>query len=339
MKKACAFVLAASMAAFAGHALAQGKFVDELAEQYTQDVKGKRVAFLALSTSFDLAQMWSRGMEKFAERNGIDYTVRNPNWDSQAGSQALTDLIRDKYDLLVVQNPDVQVYRKLLNRAQKAGIPVVQINLKSLQSTDAFVGAEWAELGRMQAQIAYDWCAKEKGGSGEVALMQGTPTNPNTLLMVQGVKDIIEQHPGQLEIVSNQVADFDATKAHGIASTVIKQHPNLCAYIGTWDGMDLGVASAVEDAGKIKDIKVITNGGGRQPQCDRVRKGLYDAYISYNAFRQAQDLTVTMAQLLQNGHNPDVKPYAIYTPLTVITQENLNDDSCWDFDKVEKTEF
>ena len=58
----------------------------------------------------------------------------------------------------------------------------------------------------------------------------------------------MKQHP-EIKVVANQAADWDATKAHAVTSTVLKQNPDLCAIIGFWD-VRVGTAAAIKEAGK-----------------------------------------------------------------------------------------
>lgn len=304
------------------------QFDDGIAPSYFEAFKGKKVVFLPLAMSFDLPQVWAKGMETQAERLGYDFSIRDPNWSGDAGAQALTTLISEKPDLLVVQNPDMQVYARLLMRAQKAGIPVIQINLKSITTTDAYVGVNWYEIGQHQAEMAVDMCSPKNGGSGKIAIMQGTPTNPNNAITMTAIEDVLAENP-DITVVSSQSADWDATKAHAVASTVIKQNPDLCGYVGLWEVMDAGVAAAIREAGKTGDIALITNGGGQKPACDNIENGTFSGYVSYDALGQARDLTDAIAQVFQVGAEAGSQPYALYTPVKDISRDTLGPTSCW----------
>ncbi|MDK3020849.1 sugar ABC transporter substrate-binding protein [Pseudodonghicola flavimaris] len=339
MKSFLTGVLAALTLTTATAGMAPAKqFDDGLAPHYYSALKGKKVVFLPLAMSFDLPQVWAQGMETQAERLGYELSIRDPNWSSDAGAQALTTLISEKPDLMVVHNPDMQVYARLLARAQKAGIKVIQINLKSVATTDAYVGVNWYEVGEHQARMAISACSPEAGGSGKIAIMQGTPTNPNNAITMSAIEDVLADHP-EIEVVSSQSADWDATKAHSVASTVIKQNPDLCAYVGLWEVMDAGVAAAIREADKVDAIKLFTNGGGQKPACDSLANGAFTGYVSYDAFGQARDLTNAIAQVMQSDLKPGEAPYALYTPIRDLTKDTMRDDSCWTMDDVAKAPF
>lgn len=338
MRKVLARLLAATLALGPAANAVAAQFDDGIAPAYYETFKGKKVVFLPLAMSFDLPQVWAKGMEKQAARLGYEFSIRDPNWSGDAGAQALTTLISEKPDLLVVHNPDMQVYARLLMRAQKAGIPVIQINLKSTATTDAYVGVNWYEVGLHQAKMAVEACSPAKGKSGKVAIMQGTPTNPNNAITMTAIEDVLAENP-DIKVVSSQSADWDATKAHAVASTVIKQNPDLCGYIGLWEVMDAGVAAAIREAGKTGDIQLITNGGGQKPACDNIESGVFNGYVSYDAYNQARDLTNAIAQVLQAKAEPGSMPYALYTPIKDISRDNMRVNSCWTMDDVATAPF
>jgi ribose transport system substrate-binding protein len=158
--------------------------------------------------------------------------------------------------------------------------------------------------------------------------MQGTPTNPANAYGMAALEDLTAKNK-DIKVVSTQAGDWDATKAHGVAATVIKQNPDLCAYIGFWDGQDVGVSAAVADAGLTGKVLVFSSGGGNQSSCDNVAKGGFDYYLSYDAAGQARDLNDAIKMVLQQKTKPGERPVAFYSNLKVITKDSLTPTSCW----------
>src|SRR5208283_974178 len=82
----------------------------------------------------------------------VKFELRDPNWNTNAGAQAVTSLISEKPAVIVVHNPDVQTYAKLLQRAENEGIYVIQINMGSAYRSSGFVGANWIEIGEKDTE-------------------------------------------------------------------------------------------------------------------------------------------------------------------------------------------
>lgn len=322
---------AAGVALSANASFAQDGIDDPQRLPFYETMKDKKVVFLPLSMGFDLTETWAAMMKKQA--NTLNYTldIRDPNWSTDAGAQALTQIISEKPDLIVAHNPDVQVYARLLSRAQKSGIPVLQINMKSAFATEGFVGPDWIALGEKQAEVVVAKCSPANGGSGKIAITQGPLTAAASAYQMRGVANVLAKNT-DITVVSNQAADWDATKARTVTATAIQQNPDLCGVIGFWDGMDIGTGAAIKEAGKTDDIYLVTSGGGASTACDNLKSKVFDAYVSYDAKNQGRDLNTLIAQVFQSNLEAGKVKVSIFSPLTTIDQETIRPDSCYKLD-------
>ncbi|MDF2367967.1 sugar ABC transporter substrate-binding protein [Sneathiella sp.] len=312
--------------------VAMAELKDELRDPYLESFKGKKVAFVPVAMGVDLTEGWADGIRSAADKYGFEFVVRDPNWSTDAGTQAITALIAEKPDIIVVHNPDVQSYARLLKKAEKAGINVIQVNMKSSYSTNVYVGADWVEMGEAGANEMVKRCGKDSGKSGKVAIIQGVLTGAASVYQIGGVMNVLEGRD-DIEIVANQAADWDASKAKAITQTVLQQHPDLCAVFGFWDSMTLGVGAAVKEAGKLDQVAILTNGGGNQMACDNVKSGIFDKVWSYDVPGQARDMVDMIKVIFQSNSKPGDMRVALYTPLKVISMENFDPTDCWSMKK------
>lgn len=300
-------------------------------EPYLKALQGKVVAYLPVAMSFDLAQGWLAGIKRELEPLGVKIVVRDPNWSTNAGAQALTNLISEKPDVIIAHNPDVQTYAKLLQKAESSGIDVVQINMRSSYPTTVFVGADWIEIGRKATTAVVDFC---KGKSNKIAIIQGQLSAAASAYTLKGVEDVLAKH-SDIKVVSSQAADWDASKAKGITQTVLKQNPDLCGIVGFWDGMDIGTAAAIKEAGLTGKVFLATSGGGEQKgACDQVKNGSFDLDLSYDVPTQASNMAAMIKWLLVSGLKPGSAKASIYTTLIPITNDNAAaEGTCWTLSK------
>jgi ABC-type sugar transport system substrate-binding protein len=308
------------------------RFDDGLAGKYYAAFKGKRVAFVPISMGFDLTQGWMAAVQRDADRLGYQLIIRDPNWSVDAGAQALEQLITEKPDIIIFHNNDMQAYAKLVTRAMAAGINVIQVNLKTPVNGDFFVGADLYEQGVQELEAAAKLCGPNT--SQKIALIQGPVTSPPSEIGLAGIQEALKKHPG-LTVVSTQAADWDASKAHAIASTVLKQHPDLCAIIGFWDNQDIGAAAAVREAGLTGKVNVVTAGGGNaESACNNIANGSFTAYIKSDTRDQAHQLASAIQILLQEKPTPGSSPVGLYTEVNVLTKANVTPSSCWTVDSI-----
>jgi len=322
--------LAASLTGLAAYALAAG-IDDPRRADYFKDLAGKTIAFVPVTMGIDLTEGWASVMKQQADRLGMKFEIRDPHFSADAGAQAITSLIAEKPDVIVVHNPDIQSYAKLLKRAEEAGIHVIQINMRSNYNSDVYVGADWIGIGEAEAKAVIDKCGA--GTSGKIAVLQGQPTSGSDSGMMKGVENALSKHP-EIKTVANVAGEWDATKAHAVISTVIQQNPDLCGIVGFWDVMDLGAAAAIKESGK--PIVLVTSGGGEQMACDSVEKGVFYKEIAYQVMDQGRDLNDMISTVLETGLPAGKLKAVIYSPQLVISKETLRPGLCWSASALKK---
>ncbi len=304
----------------------------ELAERTKKALAGKTIAWVPVALGNPLTDEWTAVIRREAEAQGMKVEVRDPNFNATAELQAVSALIGDKPDVLIVHNPNVQILAKELKRAQEAGIYVIQVNMVSNYKTDAYIGVDWFQLGRMMGEDVVKQCGQGSGKSGEVQIVQGELTSSASLDQLAGILEAFKADPS-IKVVSNQAANWDANKALEVTNTVIQQHPNLCASLGFWGVMEAGAAQAIKAAGKIDQVKVYASGEGSRLDCDLLQQGMFYKYLSYTAAVQGHDIMQLVSFLLQSGQKPGSMHLADYTRPVWLDRETGRGAACYDLAK------
>ena len=328
---------AALIAALPATAIAQDRIGDGKPWQdYYAAMEGKTVAFVPMALSFDLAQLYDGAMRSYAEEMGFEYLVRDPNWSVEGAVQVAEQFVSEKPDIMVIHPLDDKAFMRVVRKAQKEGIYVIFMNLRSGASTDfmggdAFIGPDFDAFGRKKAALAAEFCADSE--EKKVIIVQASATNSVGITETNGtLAEFKENHP-DIEVVAMQSAEADPAKAKAIVSTALKQNPGVCAVIDQWEGQAIGIPPALEEAGLKDQVKVITSGGGsRTNACNNVENGNYAAYISYNAGHQSYMLKGLIAEVLQKQPEPGSEQFSIYNDFVTITADNMSPNACWDLD-------
>jgi len=234
-----------------------------------------------------------------------------------AMSELLAKAISDKPDVLIVHNPTVQLLARQIKEAESKGIRVVQINLQSNQPSTAYTGANWTRIGTEIAEDIVKECGAGSGKSGEVSIIPGQLTAADSVMLNQAAFKVFAAHP-EIKVVSNQASDWEPEKARQITTTVLQQHPNLCAIFGHWDVHTMGAGKAVKDAGLQGKVIVYATGGGDDKTCQAVEDGILNRVWSYDADGQGRDLADLVDVLLQGGAAVDHTMLNIDSPLKII---------------------
>ncbi|RQP08152.1 MAG: sugar ABC transporter substrate-binding protein [Paracoccus sp. BP8] len=295
-------------------------------------LQGKRVVYIPMNMSVDLTIGWNEIMQRQAREYGYTVDVRDANWSTEAGSRALTAAISEKPDLVVLQNPDVQSYARLIQQATNAGVKVLQLNMESLVQSDAYTGADWVGIGYTAGKEVAARCAPGQGSSTKAQIVMGVPTGPSDLYQVFGFKQALAEAGDEIQIVSQQAAAYDPTRARSITASVLQQHPDLCASFGIWDSMDAGTGAAIKEAGKQDQVFVVTSGGGAQASCDKINEDIFDMLVAYDVRQQGAAINTLISSMLQSDQPAGSGNTTVYTLNTPITKDNMTPNSCWSMD-------
>lgn len=326
---AVAFAMALGAGICASSAIAAES--DSFRPPFLESLKDKTVGVLFTDTNTDLTIIWDRIIKHDLTQMGVKYEMRDANWSPENQLQALEAFLSDakKPDVLVIQNFNLATLAPGIKQAAEDGIKVVQLNMRSRQPSDAYVGVDYINMGITTMEEIVKDCSPAAGKSGKIAIVQGDVTAADSFFQMQGAQTVLDQHP-DIQVVSNLGSDWDPTKAHDITATVLQQNPDLCAVYGMWDGHHVGSAEAIKEAGLQGKVLSYTNGAGNRKACDSVQSGLFDKYWSYNSERQASDVVSTVVLLLQSKEAAGATQAAVYTPLTLITKEDVKPSMCFD---------
>ena len=314
-----------------GPAVAENKGIDDpFRAPVYQALKGKRVVYIPLSMGIDLTEGWYHAMKKQADELGYQVEVLDPNWNTESGIRALNSAISSKADLIVLHNPDIQSYAKLVQKAQQNGIKVVEVGMQSLGGADAAVVGDYVQGGEQAANDLVKHCGKgSNAASNKVVIVLGPPTAAPSIYPQYGFWKVMDQHP-EINVVSQQVGNYDPVQTRSIMSTILQQHPDLCGYFGMWDNADAGAGAAVIEAGKQGQVYMVSLSSGGRATCENIKKGLITEALAYNVPLEGAALNATIASLLQSHAAAGATKSVDFISATALNKDNAEGVlQCW----------
>jgi ribose transport system substrate-binding protein len=185
--------------------------------------------------------------------------------------------------------------------ARRAGIHV-----KTLIGTDDLsVGAVAAK--EMKSTL---------GGQGDVALVGGFADSVNSQRRLSGFTRGVKGT--NVKIVARVIADYDRTKAQIAARKILHEHPNLTGFFAANDVMALGIADAVQTAGRAREVHII-GVDAIPPALDAVRAGKLTGTVAqypYVMGRMAIEACIAAAR-------GQVLPSRVKTPIALVTKKTV----------------
>jgi ABC-type sugar transport system substrate-binding protein len=304
------FVLVLSvLMAWSGTAFAQVT-QQQVRGQFLKATQGKTVAWCPIWLGV-LETEWTNIMKEDFERYGIHFVVRDSQFKPDVQVQTVETLINQHPDVLIVQSGNQTNTARVIKKAMDQGIYVVEVNMPSVQVSDAYVGIDAPQVGR---EVAEDM-VKELGGgktSGEIAILQGDPAAPYSRDQVTAALPVFKKDP-HIKIVANLPTMWDSNKGSEIISTVIQAHPKLAGVWSVWGPQTAGAGQALRNAHSNAKIWVTTD--GQIADYNELKQGYYYKMLSYRANLQAQTIVDAVLNLLQLHPKPGSTHVAYYTPL------------------------
>lgn len=273
-------------------------------EKVQEVMRGKRIAYVPmLYKGYQLTENWGTSLTRSLEASGATVTVHDPNFDPDRMLAILNDIIaRKQADVLVLQSSAQGLLDSVIERAQQAGIYTVVLNMMSTRLGDSFIGVDVFGAAEAITHRAIADC-KARGAAKKLSVIDGTGTDPASLLWNSGIQKVAEQEGYQVQVSHSQ---FDNSKAQAAAEAAMQQNGgSLCGFLVTFDLNSVSVGQSVQaaqgrgqlGAGSIGVYTLDANSA----TCDQLRKGVVTATAAYDVQGIGAAGAVAVQNLLING--------------------------------------
>jgi ABC-type sugar transport system substrate-binding protein len=195
-----------------------------------------------------------------------------------AQANAMDNLIALGVDVIGIDPEDSKAIGPSVKKANAAGIPVIMFIGDDLGGgkTVTLISSD-EELGGYS--IA-KWAFQKIGGTGKVALVQGTKAHQAGMLRENGFRRAMKEFPG-IDLAAYGEANWMDDKANTLAADMLTKDPDLKLIIALSDAMAKGVATAAKVAGA---TPVITGYNGDCETLSKVWTGQITATL-YQGWR------------------------------------------------------
>jgi len=247
--------------------------------------------------------------------------------DADSQAQQIEQVIPDRPDALVVLPQDGAALTPVAQRAERAGIPVVNVD-RLFTAPDAATATILGDNYQIGV-LAAEYIAERLRCEGNVVEIQGLAGISVTEERSEGFTDQLRKScpDGGIEIVARQPGDFNPDTGLRVMESILQAEDQIDAVYTHDDDMAQGVVQAIRNAGRDDDM-FLTGVGGSQDAMEQIREGgLYAATFLYNPAMAAS--AVNMARLIALGEGfpelvPPEVPRQLVVPAATVTQENVD---------------
>lgn len=281
-----------------------------------------RIAFVMKTANNPFFIEMQKGAEEEAKKLRVNLIVQaaEREVDVEKQMQIVENLLQTKIAALCVTPSGSREIVPAINKANSANIPVVivdtRVDAKTLSDAKGkiatFIGSDNYEGGK----LAGERIAKQLGGKGKVAVLEGIPGHETGDSRLKGFRDALKATPG-IEIVASQTANWERDQGFNVFQNILQSHPDVQAVFACSDLMALGALEAIAAAKKTGQIIVIGFDAS-----DEARKAVLDGTMDATV---AQSPATMGAMAVENAYHlikgEPVKEEMV-VPIKLITKEN-----------------
>ena len=264
---------------------------------------------------------WSKGIEEVLKtQQGIQYKLLDGQNKVEVQVSLMDTLINDGTSVIFLQPIDSVALAPSINKAKRAGISVITLNIDATAQHAAHV-----EMSHYFGAMDIARVMGEKmGGKGDVAILNAPPgiiiRDQRTNGFVDGMK---KHHPG-IKIVADQVADWSRKKAQDVLATILAARPGLGGVYGVNDSMALGAVDVAKEKSLIGKMIIFGN-DGEKDALESIEKGELTGTQYTDVYQQGR-FAASAATVLASGLVPATafkKQAHLLMPYLIATKESV----------------
>ncbi|MEI2731356.1 MAG: substrate-binding domain-containing protein [Dermatophilaceae bacterium] len=321
----------------AGAALALGLSVSAVAacsssSSTTSSTSGgaaaKKIALLLPETKTARYEAFDRPMFEAAVKAGCSACTiiyNNADQDAAKQQQQAESALTQGANVLVLDAVDGKAAAGVMASAKAAKVPVVAYD-RFVAGSDYYVSFDNEQVGKLQGQALVDILKKSGKTSGNIVMINGSPTDPNAGDFKKGAHSVLDTSGFKIA-AEYDTPDWSNNKARDwMEGQLAAVKDGLVGVYAANDGTGGGAIAALK-AGGVTPLPPVTGQDAELAAIQRILAG-DQALTIYKAIKPQAEDAAKAAIALANGTKPTAKttkdgiPATLLTPV-VVTKETV----------------
>ncbi|NLZ52901.1 MAG: sugar ABC transporter substrate-binding protein [Thermoanaerobacteraceae bacterium] len=313
MKKLLSLVLVLCMVMLTGC----GGTQQEASQTSQEETKPFKVTLILKNLVNPMWLAVKEGAEEAAKKYGVELTVLAPlkadNNEEQI--RQVEDSITKQADAIVLIPSDSQGIIPAVEKANQAGIPVINVNTKvGGGQTETFIAVENYDAASKVAKAV----AEKLGEKGKIIILEGKAGAQSAVDLKQGAVDTFAKYEN-IEIVASQTANWNRAEAMQVTQNLLQAHPDVNAIFASNDEMAMGAVEAVDQAGLTGKI-LIAGLDANRDALEAIKEGKMTITCDKMGFDQGYVGVETAVKVLNNEPIDD----RIVIDTTIVDESNVD---------------
>jgi ribose transport system substrate-binding protein len=267
------------------------------------------------------ADLFWQSVHAGAAKAGLDHRIEviwdgPPNeTDIATGMQIVETMINRHVDAIALAPSDRSAFKIVVDRASKAGIPVVIYdsavdteNYVSFVATDNYLG------GSMGA----DRLGKVLGGKGKIVMVKTTPGGASTTAREDGFRHELQQKFPAIQILDERYGMASIAQSLTVTENMLTAHPDLNGIFASNESASEGAVQAL----KARNSRLKLVGFDSSPMLiDELKAGWIDSLVIQDPFKMGE---IAAGQAIKAIHREETTKKIFLAP-RVVNLSNFND--------------
>jgi len=290
-------------------------------------------AALAGATAAQAADKFVVGYTNFNDSDVFPYLVKNTfqevakgdpdlevlfadaNLDISKQLDQIDNFIAQKVNVIVTVPADYEGIVPGVEAANRAGIPVISLNIASAGGDFTFVGSKNYDAGKLQGEFMKEHLPQD----AKILYLQGTPGLYHSVERLQGFTDACLKERPDVTLLASLSGNYDRSQGMKITEDWVQSFPQFDAIIAANDQMALGALEALKTSGRLQGV-MISGIDGTADALKAIKAGEMAQSIFQNAEEQARS-AYDIVELIKAGQPA---PKEKIVPFESITADNVD---------------
>lgn len=221
------------------------------------EASGKKVAIVAVTTEVPAVNELDEEMVSALKEAGVSTTVGNGKASPTEYARLMQQAIQANVSAIILNAVDPKAVAQPLLQAKEAGVPVITMFEAdpSQPLPEGVVGRadfSYKEAGELLAA----WTASDSEGEANSVAIQSSDA-PSMAAYLAGFEEAYGTYCGECELSVKDISVADWQSRLGpTARSALLEDPSVNYLLPMYDGMMLNVVPAVQQAGKIGEVKM-----------------------------------------------------------------------------------
>ncbi len=287
----------------------------------------KKIALLLPETKTARYEAFDRPMFEAAVKaacSACTIIYNNADQDAAKQQQQAESALTQGANVLVLDAVDGKAAAGIVASAKAAKVPVVAYD-RFVASSDYYVSFDNQKVGQLQGQALVDTLKKAGKTSGNIVMINGSPTDANAADFKKGAHSVLDTSGFKIA-AEYDTPDWSPDKAQAwMEGQLAAVKDGLVGVYAANDGTGGGAIAALK-AGGVKPLPPVTGQDAELAAIQRILAG-DQAMTIYKAIKPEAEDAAKAAIALANGNKPTAQTTKDSVPATLLTPVVVTKDT------------